>query len=126
MRSHNIVPSLFLDFMQMQEFARQPLVFAKGDGIAPDRQPRASEYIDGLSGVFVASVGHDNRAVIEAITEQLNRLAFAPPLHGTNPAALDLTELLLRIAPRRAHRGEAAERRIGGDRGRDEAGPAVS
>ena len=29
-RYDNIVPSLFLDFMQMQEFAKAPLVFAEG------------------------------------------------------------------------------------------------
>jgi adenosylmethionine-8-amino-7-oxononanoate aminotransferase len=98
MRFQNVVPSLFLDFMQMEEFAKHPLVFAKGEGIRlTDSEDRT--YIDGLSGVFVASVGHNNRAVIEAVTEQLNRLAFAPPLHSTTQPALELTELLLRIAP---------------------------
>ncbi|OJY66638.1 MAG: hypothetical protein BGP12_09170 [Rhodospirillales bacterium 70-18] len=98
MRSQNIVPSLFLDFMQMEEFAKHPLVFAKGDGIRlTDSEGRS--YIDGLSGVFVASLGHNNRAVIEAVTEQLNRLAFAPPLQSTTQPALELTEMLLRIAP---------------------------
>jgi hypothetical protein len=27
------IPNLFLDFMQMQEFAKDPLVFAGGEGI---------------------------------------------------------------------------------------------
>jgi adenosylmethionine-8-amino-7-oxononanoate aminotransferase len=98
MRSHNVIPSLFLDFMQMQEFARHPFVFAKGDGIYLT-DSEGKQYIDGLSGVFVASVGHNTRAVIQAVTDQLNQLAFAPPLHSTTSAALDLTELLLRIAP---------------------------
>ena len=98
MRSQNIVPSLFLDFMQMEEFAKHPWVIAKGEGIRlTDSEGRT--HIDGLSGVFVTSVGHNNRAVIDAITEQLNRLAFAPPLHSTTQPALDLTELLLRIGP---------------------------
>jgi adenosylmethionine-8-amino-7-oxononanoate aminotransferase len=98
MRSQNIVPSLFLDFMQMEEFAKHPWVIAKGEGIRlTDSEGRT--HIDGLSGVFVTSVGHNNRAVIDAITEQLNRLAFAPPLHSTTQPALELTELLLRIGP---------------------------
>ena len=94
----NVIPSLFLDFMQMQEFAKAPLVFVEGRGNrlwTSDGQ----EFIDGLSGVFATSLGHQERAVIDAITAQLNQLAFAPPLHGTTPAALDLTQLLLRIAP---------------------------
>jgi adenosylmethionine-8-amino-7-oxononanoate aminotransferase len=98
MRSQNILPSLFLDFMQMEEFAKHPWVIEKADGIRiTDSEGRT--HIDGLSGVFVTSVGHNNRAVIDAITEQLNRLAFAPPLHSTTQPALELTELLLRIGP---------------------------
>ncbi|MBN9507696.1 MAG: aspartate aminotransferase family protein [Alphaproteobacteria bacterium] len=97
-RYDNIVPSLFLDFMQMQEFAKDPLVFTEGAGIRL-KTTDGHAFIDALSGVFTASVGHGNRAVIAAIGAQLEHLAFAPPLHGTNPAALQLTELLLRVAP---------------------------
>jgi adenosylmethionine-8-amino-7-oxononanoate aminotransferase len=94
----NVIPSLFLDFMQMQEFAKAPTVFVAGDGTNL-RTSDGRRFIDGLSGVFTTSLGHANRAVIDAITQQLEHLAFAPPLHGTNPAALELTALLLRIAP---------------------------
>ena len=98
MRNANVIPSLFLDFMQMQEFAKDPLVFTEARGsrlITADGR----EFIDGLSGVFVTSLGQGNQAVINAMTEQLKRLSFAPPLHGTTPPALELTQLLLRLAP---------------------------
>lgn len=94
----NVIPSLFLDFMQMQAFAQAPMVFVEGNGTRLQTADGRS-FIDGLSGVFTTSLGHANRSVIEAITRQLERLAFAPPLHGTNPAALELTASLLRIAP---------------------------
>ena len=98
MRNANVIPSLFLDFMQMQEFAKDPLIFTEARGsrlITSDGR----EFIDGLSGVFVTSLGQGNQAVITAMTEQLKRLSFAPPLHGTTPPALDLTQLLLKLAP---------------------------
>ena len=98
MRSENVIPSLFLDFMQMQEFAKNPLVITEGHGIRL-KDAEGLSYIDGLSGVFVASLGHGNEAVIAAMSEQLKRLAFAPPLHSTTTPALDLTQLLLKIAP---------------------------
>lgn len=98
MENLNVIPSLFLDFMQMQEFAKAPLVFTEGRGARLSTSD-GREFIDGLSGVFVTSLGHGNRSVIEAITGQLNRLAFAPPLHGTSQPALELTQLLLRLAP---------------------------
>ena len=47
------IPHIFLDFMQMREFAKDPLVFVGGEGIRlTDAAGR--RYIDGLSGVFVA------------------------------------------------------------------------
>src|SRR5262245_12332613 len=98
MRNANVIPSLFLDFMQMQEFAKAPLVFVEGRGnrlVTEDGR----QFIDGLSGVFVTSLGQGNRSVVDAITTQLKRPAFAPPLHGTNPPALELTQILLRLAP---------------------------
>jgi adenosylmethionine-8-amino-7-oxononanoate aminotransferase len=98
MRSQNVIPSLFLDFMQMQEFAKNPMVFAEGKGIRIT-DVAGKSYIDGLSGVFVTSLGHGNQAVIAAMTKQLNRLAFAPPLHSTSEPALELTQLLLKVAP---------------------------
>ncbi|MCC6176952.1 MAG: aspartate aminotransferase family protein [Chloroflexi bacterium] len=92
------VSHLVLDFMQMEEFAKDPFVISEAEGIRL-RTPDGREYIDGLAGVFTVSVGHKNRAVIDAMTAQLNALAFAPPLHGTNPAAIALSRELLAFAP---------------------------
>jgi adenosylmethionine-8-amino-7-oxononanoate aminotransferase len=85
-----------LDFRQMQTFAEDPFVVVAGEGLSVTDH-RGKQYLDGLSGVFVNSVGHRNRAVIGAMAEQLHTLAFAPPLAGTNPVALELTRELLRF-----------------------------
>jgi len=91
-----------LDFRQMTAFAAEPFVIVAGEGLTvTDHTGR--QYLDGLSGVFVNSVGHGNPAVIAAITEQLSCLAFAPPLAGTNPAALALTRELLAFANQGGH-----------------------
>jgi adenosylmethionine-8-amino-7-oxononanoate aminotransferase len=57
------------------------------------------EYLDALSGIYVANVGHNNRRVIEAVKEQYDRLTFSPPMHGTNAVAVQLANLLAEIAP---------------------------
>lgn len=85
-----------LDFRQMQTFAEDPFIVVEGEGLSVTDH-RGKQYLDGLSGVFVNSVGHRNRAVIGAMAEQLHTLAFAPPLAGTNPVALELTRELLRF-----------------------------
>jgi len=92
------VMRLVLDFMQMEEFAKDPLVVTEGNGIRL-KTSDGRELIDGLAGVFTVSLGHGNRAIIDAITEQLNTIAFAPPLHGTNPVALELARELIDFAP---------------------------
>jgi adenosylmethionine-8-amino-7-oxononanoate aminotransferase len=56
-------------------------------------------YLDALSGIYVVSVGHNNRRIIEAVKRQLDTLHFSPPMHGTNPAAVQLANVLAELAP---------------------------
>src|SRR6202161_4145235 len=83
---------------QMAEFTKQPLVMARADGVfywdVEDKR-----YLDAISGIYVVSVGHNNRRVIEAIKKQLDVLTFSPPMHGTNPQAVQLANLLAELAP---------------------------
>src|SRR5262249_15309645 len=41
----------------------------------------------------------NNRRVIDAIRRQLDTLHFSPPMHGTNPVAVQLANLLADLAP---------------------------
>ncbi len=72
------VEHLFLDFMQMKDFAKDPLVMKSAQGVWYE-DVHGKRYLDGLSGVFVVNVGHGNRRVIDAMKQQLDELAFAPP-----------------------------------------------
>ncbi|MGH2371582.1 MAG: aspartate aminotransferase family protein, partial [Chloroflexota bacterium] len=102
---------LVLDFRQMTEFAEAPWVFTRGEGVRL-QDDTGKWYLDGLSGVFVASLGYGNERVIEAAVRQLRELHFAPPLHGTNPPSLALAERLREIAPV-GMRGAAAAGGVG-------------
>src|SRR5437773_10606407 len=83
---------------QMAEWTKTPLVMAKADGVHY-WDVHGKRYLDALSGIYVASVGHNNRRVIEAIHRQLDELTFSPPMHGTNPIAVQLANLLAELAP---------------------------
>ncbi len=87
-----------LDFRQMSAFVRDPLIFERAEGVHY-WDVSGKHYYDGLSGIFVAAVGHRNRRVIEAMTQQLERLTFAPPLHGANMPAIEFSHLLAQLAP---------------------------
>ena len=83
---------------QMAEWSQQPLVMARADGVYY-WDVHGKRYLDAISGIYVVSVGHNNRRVIEAIRQQLDLLAFSPPMHGTNPQAVQLANLLAELAP---------------------------
>jgi adenosylmethionine-8-amino-7-oxononanoate aminotransferase len=83
---------------QMAEWSKHPLVMARAEGVYY-WDVAGKRYLDAISGIYVASVGHNNRRVIDAITAQYDLLAFSPPMHGTNPLAVRLANLLAELAP---------------------------
>lgn len=83
---------------QMAEWSKDPLVMARADGVNY-WDVNGKKYLDALSGIYVASVGHNNRRVIEAVHKQVDELTFSPPMHGTNPVAVQLANLLAELAP---------------------------
>jgi adenosylmethionine-8-amino-7-oxononanoate aminotransferase len=83
---------------QMAEWSRAPLVMARADGVHY-WDVHGKRYLDALSGIYVVSVGHNNRTVIDALHRQLDTLSFSPPMHGTNPVAVQLANLLAELAP---------------------------
>jgi adenosylmethionine-8-amino-7-oxononanoate aminotransferase len=83
---------------QMAEWAKQPLVMARAEGVCY-WDVTGKRYLDALSGIYVVSVGHGNRRVLDAVKNQLDELCFSPPMHGTNPVAVKLASLLAELAP---------------------------
>jgi adenosylmethionine-8-amino-7-oxononanoate aminotransferase len=97
-----IIERMFLDFMQMKEFAKNPVVMKRAQGVWYE-DVKGKKYLDGLSGIFVVNIGHGNRKVIEAMKQQLEEMAFAPPLMSTNPKAIELVKLLSNVTPGNLH-----------------------
>src|SRR5437868_2462661 len=83
---------------QMAEWTKQPLVMERADGIFY-WDTAGKRYYDAIAGIYTASVGHTNRRVTNAVRKQLDTLHFSPPMHGTNPVAVQLANLLAEVAP---------------------------
>jgi acetylornithine/LysW-gamma-L-lysine aminotransferase len=78
-------------------YPKQPLVLVRGAG-ARLWDADGKEYIDCIGGHGVANVGHANPAVIQAVTEQAQRLMVCP--NGFyNDQRAQLLAALIRIAP---------------------------
>ena len=84
---------------QMKEFVRAPLIMSRADGVHY-WDVQGKRYLDAVSGIYVVSVGHNNRRVIEAIQRQMDVLHFSPVMHGTNPLAVKLANRLVELSPR--------------------------
>lgn len=79
-------------------FTPQTILFERGEGVRLfDAQGR--RYLDALSGVFVTCFGYGYQPIVTALTEQIQKLTFNPPLHGTNRAAVQLAQGLVDLAP---------------------------
>ena len=83
---------------QMAEWTKNPLIMARAEGVYY-WDVSGKRYLDALSGIYVVSVGHANRRVLEALRRQLETLHFSPPMHGTNPLAVQLANRLSELAP---------------------------
>jgi acetylornithine/LysW-gamma-L-lysine aminotransferase len=79
-------------------FKKLPLSIVKGEGSVV-WDDSGKEYIDFMTGIGVALVGHSNDAVVKAINEQASKLITC---HGTfyNDARAGLMERLVKIAPK--------------------------
>ncbi|EHK52902.1 aspartate aminotransferase family protein [Allomesorhizobium alhagi] len=79
--------------------AEGPMVIAKGDGIYVF-DTDGNRYIEGLGGLFCASLGFSEERLVEAATRQLRTLPFYHTFGGkANEPGVELAERLLALAP---------------------------
>lgn len=76
-----------------------PLVITRGDGIfVEDDQGR--RYLEGMSGLWCSALGFSHARVIEAGVRALRTLPYYHTFnHRSNPAAIELAQALLALAP---------------------------
>lgn len=119
LKDPDVLRHTVLDFRQMSAFVQNPLILDRADGVHY-WDIDGKHYYDGISGIFVVAVGHNNRRIIEAMQAQMERLCFAPPAwdqpasHRTQPVAGP-------FGPRRAQHGQTPLQRLGSDRDGHEA-----
>jgi adenosylmethionine-8-amino-7-oxononanoate aminotransferase len=97
-RRKALLKRTFVDFVQTSEFIERPLILDRAQGLyywdIDDRR-----YFDAIGGIFVASLGHCHPRVLDAMRQQMERMTFAPPLHGIADVTLDFVEKLGSVTP---------------------------
>lgn len=97
-RQERLLKRTFVDFHQMNEFVKAPLIFDRADGLYY-WDTDGKRYFDAIGGVFVATLGHRPRRVMDAMVRQMERITFAPPLHGIANVSLDFVEKIGSVTP---------------------------
>ncbi len=97
-RREDLLKRTFVDFHQMSEFVRNPLIIERAEGLYY-WDIEGKRYFDAIGGIFVAMLGHGHPRVLEAMRKQMERMTFAPPLHGISDITLDFIERLGDITP---------------------------
>ena len=59
---------------------------------------KGREYIDGLSGAWVANIGHGRKEIVEAMAKQAEQIAYVSPFAFLNPPAIQLSKKLVELA----------------------------
>src|SRR6201992_1359413 len=76
-----------------------PLVIERGDGIYVI-DDAGNRYIEGLGGLFCASLGFSEQRLVEAAYRQMKRLPFYHSFGGkSHDTAVELAERLIKLAP---------------------------
>ena len=92
------VRHILLDLRQMKSFYENPIIISSAKGVCLT-DIHGKRYLDGISGIFVANIGHGNEYVIEAIRKQQERVSFVAPLHAVCDTALEYVGKLKAITP---------------------------
>src|SRR6202790_434709 len=97
-RHEYLLKNTFIDYKQTSEFLDNPIIVNKADGLYY-WDLDGKRYFDAIGGIFVASLGHRHPRLIEAAHKQMERITFAPPLHGISDIALDFVEKVGSVTP---------------------------
>ena len=87
-RYEQLLRRTYVDFMQTSEVIKAPLIFERAEGLYL-WDIEGKRYFDAIGGIYVAVLGHRHPRVMAAMHRQMDRMTFAPPLHGVSDVTLE-------------------------------------
>jgi len=97
-REETLLKRTFIDYQQLTDFLRDPLIVERAQGVYYwDTENK--RYFDAIGGIFVATLGHGHPRLLDAMRRQMEKMTFAPPLHGIASVTLDFIERLGAVTP---------------------------
>jgi beta-alanine--pyruvate transaminase len=90
--------SFWLPFTPNRQFKANPRLFVAAEGmhyVTSDGR----RILDAMAGLWCVNAGHGQRAIVDAIKAQAERLDFVSSFQMSHPAAFELAERIAEIAP---------------------------
>ena len=97
-RQKRLLQHTFLDYQSTATFLDNPIIVERAEGLYY-WDMEGKRYFDGISGIFSVMLGHKHPRVVDALKQQVERLSFALPMHGTADVTLDFVEKIGSITP---------------------------
>jgi beta-alanine--pyruvate transaminase len=96
--SRSDLEALWLPFTANRQFKARPRLLAKASGMHY-WTPEGRQILDGVAGLWCVNAGHARREITQAVANSLETLDYAPPFQMAHPAAFQLANVLVKIAP---------------------------
>ena len=94
----NTMSSYWMPFTPNRQFRSSPRTLVSADGMFY-RSGDGRAILDGVAGLWCCNAGHNDPRVVEAIRAQVGVLDFAPSFQIAHPAAFELSQRLIDLAP---------------------------
>jgi beta-alanine--pyruvate transaminase len=88
----------WMPFTANRQFKGKPRMLARASGMYYET-PEGRKVLDGVAGLWCVNAGHGRQEITQAVARQLESMDYAPPFQMGHPAAFELANALVRIAP---------------------------
>jgi beta-alanine--pyruvate transaminase len=89
----------WMPFTANRQFKGKPRMLSRAAGMYYET-PEGRKVLDGTAGLWCVNAGHGRKEITRAVAEQLEVMDYAPPFQMGHPAAFELANALVRIAPK--------------------------
>ena len=94
----NNLGAYWMPFTANRQFKDKPRMLARASGMYYET-PEGRKILDGVAGLWCVNAGHGRREITDAVSRQLAEMDYAPPFQMGHPAAFELANALVKIAP---------------------------
>ena len=88
----------WMPFTANRQFKDKPRLLSRASGMYYET-PEGRKVLDGVAGLWCVNAGHGRPEITRAVTEQLEVMDYAPAFQIGHPAAFELANALVHIAP---------------------------